>query len=95
MGIDTLVDGVSGRGWDVLRGIIATDAFHATPAVFQVRALGRRHVVAAGTPLVRLVPVPRALAGQTPRLVGWPDALPEGASDTLPGCHAKCPVWAH
>ncbi len=64
-GVATLVEGIPGDGYDVLRGVIATDAFHAVPAVFQMRAPGQRIAVAAGTPLTALFPIPRALLAAT------------------------------
>ena len=59
-GVSTLLDGVCGAGYDVLRGVVRTDGFHATPAVFQV-APGRSIAVARGTPLVEMFPIPRDL----------------------------------
>jgi hypothetical protein len=56
----SLVDGFHGPGYDILRGVVATDVFHATPAVFKLHADGQRIRVAQDTPLVRVIPVPRA-----------------------------------
>jgi hypothetical protein len=56
-GVSTIIDGV---GADVMRGVVRTDGFHATPAVFQLVA-GRTIEVARGAPLVELFPCPRAL----------------------------------
>jgi hypothetical protein len=58
-GWSCVLDGVHGRGYDVLRGVVHTDQFHATPAVFALRE--PRIEVAAGTPLLRVTPVPRRL----------------------------------
>jgi hypothetical protein len=58
-GVSTLLDGVCGVGYDVLRGVVHTDGFHATPAVFQL-APGSV-VVPSGTPLVEMFPIPREL----------------------------------
>jgi hypothetical protein len=58
--VSTLIDGVCGAGYDVLRGVVRTDGFHATPAVFQL-ASGRSIEVARGTPLVEMFPIPRDL----------------------------------
>jgi hypothetical protein len=60
-GWSCLVEGVNGAGYDVLRGVVATDVFHATPAVFQVLRVGEPIRVAAGEPLLHVVPVPRRL----------------------------------
>ncbi len=60
-GWSCLVEGVHGDGWDVLRGVVATDVFHATPAVFQVRREGHAIQVAEGEPLIRVIPLPRSL----------------------------------
>jgi hypothetical protein len=59
-GVSTLLDGVCGTGYDVLRGVVGTDGFHATPAVFQL-APGRSIEVTRGTPLVEMFPIPRDL----------------------------------
>jgi hypothetical protein len=59
-GVSTLLDGVCGAGYDVLRGVVRTDGFHATPAVFQL-APGCSIEVARGTPLVEMFPIPRDL----------------------------------
>jgi hypothetical protein len=56
-GVSTLLDGVCGVGYDVLRGVVGTDVFHATPTVFQV-APGRSIEVARGTPLLEMFPIP-------------------------------------
>lgn len=60
-GWSSLVEGVHGDGYDVLRGVISTDLFHATPAVFRVHREGARISVAEDAPLLRVIPVPRAL----------------------------------
>ena len=39
-GWSCLLEGVHGDGFDVLRGVVATDMFYATPAVFQVYRTG-------------------------------------------------------
>jgi hypothetical protein len=56
-GVSTVIDGI---GPDVMRGVVRTDGFHATPAVFQLVA-GRTIEVARGAPIVELFPCPRAL----------------------------------
>ncbi|WP_437534555.1 hypothetical protein WME79_10305 [Sorangium sp. So ce726] len=60
-GWSSLLDGVHGDGYDVMRGVVATDAFFATPAVFHVRRLGAPIEVPEGAPLLRIVPIPRDL----------------------------------
>jgi hypothetical protein len=60
-GWSSLLDGFHGDGYDVMRGVVATDAFFATPAVFHVRRLGAPIEVPEGAPLLRIVPIPRAL----------------------------------
>jgi hypothetical protein len=60
-GWSSLVEGIHGDGYDVLRGVVSTDVFHATPAVFHLRTAGAPVAVAAGTPLVRVIAIPRDL----------------------------------
>jgi hypothetical protein len=64
-GVSTVIDGICGDGYDVLRGVVRTDAFHATPAVFQLWQ--PRHTVAIprGAPLAQLFPTTPALADAT------------------------------
>jgi hypothetical protein len=61
-GWSTLVEGIPGAGYDVLRGVVATDVYHATPAVFLLHDTGRWIDVPRGTALVRAIPFPRSLA---------------------------------
>jgi hypothetical protein len=67
-GWSSLVEGAHGDGYDVLRGIVATDVFHATPAVFRVHREGAWVRVAEDVPLIRVIPLPRALLGREVRL---------------------------
>ena len=60
-GWSSLIEGVPGDGFDILRGVVATDVFHAAPAVFQVHRSGDPIRVAAGQPLVHVLPIPRRL----------------------------------
>jgi hypothetical protein len=60
-GWSCLIEGAHGPGYDVMRGVVSTDVFHATPAVFWLHQPGRSIEVPAGTPLVRVIPVPRRL----------------------------------
>jgi hypothetical protein len=64
-GWSALVDGVHAPEYDVMRGVVHADQFFATPAVFQLFALGRKIEVPAGRPLVRVIPIERArMAGE-------------------------------
>jgi len=60
-GWSSLLEGVHGEGYDVLRGIVSTDTFHATPAVFRVHREGERVRVAEDAALLRVIPIPRSL----------------------------------
>lgn len=60
-GCSILVDGCPGDGYEVLRGVIACDQFHATPAVFSVQRSDDWLPVPARTPLLRLWALPRSL----------------------------------
>ncbi|WP_437940088.1 hypothetical protein [Sorangium sp. So ce341] len=60
-GWSSLLDGIHGEGYDVMRGVVATDVFFATPAVFHVRRLGAPIEVPEGAPLLRVLPIPRDL----------------------------------
>ena len=60
-GWSCLLEGVHGDGFDVLRGVVATDIFHATPAVFQVFRMGEPIRVGFGEPLLHVMPIPRKL----------------------------------
>jgi hypothetical protein len=75
-GWSCLLEGIHGNGYDVLRGVVHTDVFHATPAVFQLHGSDRDVKVDLGAPLVRVFPIPRTL--MNPRLVhiAWPDEEP-------------------
>lgn len=60
-GWSCLLEGVHGDGFDVLRGVVATDVFYTTPAVFQVYRTGEPIRVACGEPLLHVMPIPRRL----------------------------------
>ena len=60
-GWSCLLEGVHGDGFDVLRGIVATDIFHTTPAVFHVFRTGEPIRVGLGEPLLQVMPIPRWL----------------------------------
>jgi hypothetical protein len=60
-GWSCLLDGIHGGGYDILRGVVSTDLFHATPAVFWLHQLHTSIEVPRGKPLLRVLPVPRAL----------------------------------
>jgi hypothetical protein len=60
-GWSCLLEGVHGDGFDVLRGVVATDVFHAMPAVFHVYRAGEPIRVRFGEPLLQVMPIPRRL----------------------------------
>jgi hypothetical protein len=60
-GWSSLLDGLHGDGYDVMRGVVSTDSFFATPAVFRIHRVGAPVVVPEGRPLLRVIPVPRRL----------------------------------
>lgn len=66
-GCSLLVEGCAGDGYDILRGVIACDQFHATPAVFAIGRSESAIEVPARTPLLRAYPLPRALLNATYR----------------------------
>ena len=72
-GWSSLLDGLHGDGFDVLRGVVSTDVFHATPAVFHVGRIGAPIRVAAGAPILQVIPVPRQLRDAGYREVAWRD----------------------
>ena len=72
-GWSSLLDGVHGDGYDVMRGVVATDVFFATPAVFHVRRIGAPIEVPEGAPLLRVLPIPRALLRAGFREARFPD----------------------
>jgi hypothetical protein len=67
-GWSSLLEGVHGDGYDVLRGIVSTDVFHATPAVFRLHREGAWLRVPDDVPLLRVIPLPRALLGREFRM---------------------------
>jgi hypothetical protein len=67
-----LLEGVNGDGYDVMRGVVASDSFHAAPAVFLLRRLGEPVHVARGAPLLRVFPIPRRLLSSGFRVATWP-----------------------
>ena len=62
-GWSSVLEGTRGDGWDVMRGVVWTDRFHATPAVFSLQP-GRRVRVPEGAPLLEVTAVPRRLLGE-------------------------------
>ena len=60
-GWSCLLEGVHGDGFDVLRGVVATDMFYTTPAVFQLYRMGEPIRVGLGEPLLQVMPIPRRL----------------------------------
>jgi len=67
-GWSSLLDGLHGDGYDVMRGVVSTDTFFATPAVFRVHREGEPIRVPEGRPLLRVIPVPRSLLTSEYRL---------------------------
>ena len=57
-GWSSVLDGIRGEGYDVMRGVVWTDRFHATPAVFDVAPM-RVVKVASGVPLLEVFAIPR------------------------------------
>jgi hypothetical protein len=72
-GWSSIVEGMHGEGYDVLRGVVSTDSFFATPAVFHVWSSTAAIRVAAGTPLVRIFAIPRELLSATWRRASFHD----------------------
>jgi hypothetical protein len=60
-GWSCLLEGVHGDGFDVMRGVIATDIFFAILAVFHVYRTGEPIRVLFGEPLLQAMPIPRRL----------------------------------
>jgi hypothetical protein len=63
-GWSSLIEGAPGRDDDVLRGVVHTDGFHATPAVFGLHT-GRTTEVPEGRVVARVFPVPRSMLEAT------------------------------
>jgi len=59
-GYSSLIEGSVGDGWEVMRGVVATDVFHAAPAVFRVHRIGEPVRVREGTRLLEVIPIPRS-----------------------------------
>jgi hypothetical protein len=60
-GWSCLIEGAHGDGYDIMRAVIATDVFHAIPAVFELFGTGAGISVAVGAPLFQAIPIPRRL----------------------------------
>jgi hypothetical protein len=60
-GSSTVIDGRAGAGYDVMRGVVRSDTFHAAPAVFQLWRPGDTITVARGAVLAELFAFPREL----------------------------------
>lgn len=58
-GSSTVIEGRNGSGYDVLRGVVRTDTFHATPSVFHLWQPGQAIAVPEGAILAELFPCPR------------------------------------
>ena len=64
-GTSILIDGHHGAAYDIMRGVVRSDTFHATPAVFQLYRPGETIRVAKGAPLADLFVYPRTLDDAT------------------------------
>jgi hypothetical protein len=64
-GASTVIEGRNGSGYDIMRGVVRTDTFHATPSVFHLWQPGRRIEVPRGEVLAELFPAPRHLLDAT------------------------------
>lgn len=62
-GWSSVLEGVRGDGFDVMRGVVWTDRFHATPAVFSLAPM-RKIRVPEKAPLLDVVSVPRTLVDE-------------------------------
>ena len=72
-GWSSLVEGTIGEGFEVMRGVVATDVFHAAPAVFRVHRVGEPVRVREGTRLLEVIPIPRATMEPKTRAVRFAD----------------------
>ncbi len=72
-GWSALVEGVLGEGYEIMRGVIASDVFHAAPAVFRVHRIGSPVRVREGARLLEVIPFPRDRHSKLKELA-WPDA---------------------
>ncbi|MFO0554668.1 MAG: hypothetical protein U0271_40195 [Polyangiaceae bacterium] len=74
-GWSTVIDGTRTAAFDVLRGVVETDVFHAVPLVFSVAIMGKEHRVRRGDFLAELFTAPRHVL-ETPvrvtTLSAWP-----------------------
>lgn len=80
-GYSTVIEGIPGAGYSILRGVVATDVFHALPAVFRIDQPLRQIEIPHGTPLTRFFHFPRSLLDATFDVVDWAHAprLREGS----------------
>ncbi|MFN0249290.1 MAG: hypothetical protein ACKV2T_20565 [Kofleriaceae bacterium] len=61
-GTSTLISGARGVGFDVMRGVVRTDTFHAVPSVFHLWQPGRTIAVNQGDIVAELFPIVRTNA---------------------------------
>lgn len=73
-GWSCLLEGVHGDGYDVMRGVVSTDVFFATPAVFWLHRIGGPIRVGAGEPLLHVMPIPRWMLHAGFQVAKWRDA---------------------
>lgn len=62
-GWSSVIEGARGGGWDVMRGVVWTDRFHATPAVFSMQPATRVRIP-EGAPLLDVLAFPRSLGAE-------------------------------
>jgi hypothetical protein len=62
-GWSSILEGARGKGFDVMRGVIWTDRFHATPAVFQLQP-GVKIKVPLGAHLLDVIAAPRSVLAE-------------------------------
>lgn len=72
-GWSALIEGAPGDGYEIMRGVIASDVFHAAPAVFRVHRVGAPVRVREGARLLEVIPFPRDRRSKLKELA-WPDA---------------------
>lgn len=72
-GYSSLIEGTIGEGWEVMRGVVATDVFHAAPAVFRLHRIGEPVRIREGTRLLEVIPVPRTMLQPKTRAVRFAD----------------------
>lgn len=70
-GVSSWLVGTLGDGWETLSGLVDTDWFHATPAVFRVHRLGGPVTIGKGAPLFTAYGVRRVDADAPMSVTAW------------------------